>query len=56
MKLRKKAFQNIKGKGENVGNQHFFYSPNILNPFKDKFCHLGHPKFVVSKCFQFGLV
>ena len=43
MTLRKKAFENIVGKGENVGNQL-------------KFQFLGYIYFVVCKYFQFGRV
>ena len=43
MTLRKKAFENIVGKGENVGNQL-------------KFQFLGYIYCVVCKYFQFGRV
>ena len=38
MAFRKMPFENILGKGENVGDQHFFSSShNIFYPLKDKF-------------------
>ena len=33
--LREKAFENIVGKGENIGNQHFSISHNVFYPLKD---------------------
>ena len=34
MTLRKEAFENIVGKGENAGNQHFLLFPNCLLPYQ----------------------
>ena len=31
--LEKKAFENIMGKGENAGNQHFLFFPQCFLPF-----------------------
>ena len=31
--LRKEAFENILGKGENAGNQHFLLFPKMFLPF-----------------------
>ena len=31
MALEKKAFENLVGKGENAGNQHFLLLPRFLN-------------------------
>ena len=50
--LRKKAFENIVGKGENAGKQLFFLFPQCCPPFQ--FQTLSHIHFVVCKCFQFG--
>ena len=33
MTLHKKPFENIEGKGENAGNQHFLLFPQCLLPF-----------------------
>ena len=39
--LRKKPFENMMGKGENAGNQHFFLFPQCFLPFpKEFFSHV----------------
>ena len=50
-----KVFENILGKGENAGNQHFLLFPQcfLLFPHKSKF--LSHNYFVFCKCFELGL-
>ena len=52
-----RAFENIVGKGENVGNQHLSFSQNCL-PFANQISifHAHLQNFVVCKCFQFGPV
>ena len=48
--------ENILGKGENAGNQHFLLFPNVLFSLKD-ICHcLSHIKNVVCKSFAFRQV
>ena len=54
--LYKKPFENIVGKEENAGNQHFLLFPQRFLPFKNKFQLFSHIYFVVCKCFQFGPV
>ena len=56
MTLKKKPFENIVGKGENAGNQHFLLSHNVFYPSQAKFEFFIHIYFVVYKCFQFGPV
>ena len=34
----------------------FSFSHNVFNLIQDKCCHLGHLKFVIYQCFQFGPV
>ena len=34
MTLRKRPFENIEGKGENAGNQHFLLYPQCFLPFQ----------------------
>ena len=36
MTLKQRAFENIVGKGENAGNQHFLLSPQSFLPFQNK--------------------
>ena len=46
--IEKEAFENIVGKGENAGNQHFLLFPQCILPFPNQilivhlelFCHL----------------
>ena len=54
--LRKKPFENIVGKGENAGNQHFLLFPQCFLTFPEQFSVFGHIHFVVCKCLEFGLV
>ena len=57
MTLYEKPFENIVGKGENAGNQHFLFLPTMFSTFpKIKFNFSSHTYFVVCKCFQFGPV
>ena len=35
-------FENIVGKGENAGNQHFSFSHDVFSPIKEKFHNFGH--------------
>ena len=37
---RKDAFENISGKGENAGNQHFLLFPKFSLPFQKEISHL----------------
>ena len=49
-------FENIEGKGENAGNQHFLFSHNVFSPFP-KQVSIFQPNLVVfCKCFQVGPV
>ena len=52
----KQPFENIVGKGENAGNQHFLFSLNVFYPSQSKFQFLSPIYFVVCKFFQFGQV
>ena len=58
MTLRKKSFENIVGKGENAGNQHFLFFPQYFQPYpKKKKKKISIATFyVICKCFEFGLV
>ena len=56
MTLYKNPFENIVGKGENAGNQHFLLSYNVFNPSQNKLQFFSHIYFVVCKCFQFAPV
>ena len=43
-----KIFENIMGKGENAGYQHFFSFPhNVFNPFQYKFLFFSNKYFVI---------
>ena len=37
MTLKEKAFENIMGKGENAGNQHFLFPAMLFYPSQNKF-------------------
>ena len=54
------AFENIVGKEENAGNQHFLVFLQCFLLFQEKknlhVYILGHDYIVVYKCFEFGLV
>ena len=54
--LKKKPFENIVGKEENAGNQHFLPFPHVFYPSQKEFLLLRYIYFVVCKCFQFGPV
>ena len=48
-------FENIVGKGENAGKQHFFLFAQYFQPYQRKKNHLFENfYFVVCKWFQFG--
>ena len=53
-----KAFENVVGKGENAGKQHFLLFPQcfFFLPYQHKFQFLAPIYFVVCKCHQFGQV
>ena len=53
MTLDKKTFENIVGKGENAGNQHFLFLPQCFFMSQNKLKFFSHVYFVVCKCFQF---
>ena len=50
--MKKKPFQNIVGKGENTGNQHFL----LFNPSQKELLILAYIYFVVCKYFEYGPV
>ena len=52
----KKAFENIVGKGENAGNQHFLLFHNVFYAVKERSHNVSSIWFVVCKYFEFGLV
>ena len=54
--LKKEPFENIKGKGENAGNQHFLLFPECFLSYsiKGRNDHFSSIWFVVCNCFQFG--
>ena len=54
--LGKKPFENIVGKGENAGNQHFLIFPQCFLPFQIWISIFKSHYFVACKFFQFGLV
>ena len=56
MTLREEAFENILGKGENAGNQHFLIFPKCFPPFPPKNSIFSQFYFVVFKCLEFELV
>ena len=51
-----KPFENIEGKVENAGNQHFLLFPQYFTLLKTKIIILANFILVVCKCFQFGQV
>ena len=55
MTLRKKPFENIVGKGENAGNQHFLLFPRFL-PLTNQILIVHLQLFVVCKCLEVGPV
>ena len=58
MTLEEKPFENIVGKEENAGNQHFLLFPQcfLSLPPQKKIQFLSNIYRVVCKCFQFGPV
>ena len=53
--LETESFENIVGKGENAGNQHFLLFPAMFsNLSQTEFHQLSNIKFVVCKYFRFG--
>ena len=54
--LKKKAFENIVGKEENAGNQHFLLFPQCFLHVQKQILIFGHIYFVVCKRFQFGSI
>ena len=45
------TFENIVGKEENAGNQHFLLFPQRFLPFKDNFLFLGNILLSSTKAF-----
>ena len=56
MTLGKVPFENIVGKGDNAGNQHFLLFPQCFHPITGKYHLLRDNGFVVCKYFKFGSV
>ena len=54
--LEKKPFENIVGKEENAGNQHFLLFPHCFLTFPKQISIFSHIYFCVCKCFQFGQI
>ena len=53
--LQKWALENIVGRGENAGNQHFHpYSHNVFFPNSDRDSPFSNTYIVVCKSFQFS--
>ena len=46
------AFENIVGKGENAGNQHYLF-PKCFYSIKEKLHNLSHYEIIICKCFRF---
>ena len=55
-KKKKMLVENVLGKRENAGNQHFLFYPERFLPFSKQISFFCHIYFVVCKCFEFGLV
>ena len=53
---RSTSFENILGKGENAGNQHFLLSQNVFYLSQNECQILSHIYFVLCKGFEFGPV
>ena len=51
--LYKKPFENIMGKGENAGNQHFLLFPQYFLPYQKQNHYFRNILFVICKCFEF---
>ena len=54
--LKEKAFENIVGKGENAGSQHFLLFPQCFLPFPKQILIFTQIHFVVCKYSEFGPV
>ena len=55
--LEKKAFENIVGKGENAGNQHFLLFPKCFSILpKTNFIFFFWITFILSTAYPFNLV
>ena len=52
--LKKKAFENVVGKGETADNQHFLIFPQFFLPYVRE--TIRNRYFVICKCFEFGPV
>ena len=52
--LRKKPFENIVGKGENAGNQHFLIFLPYFLPIPQQISIFSHIYFVICSCCQVG--
>ena len=53
--LKEKVFENIVGKGENAGNQHFLLFPQCFLIIPNKSHFLSHLSSVVCTCSEFGV-
>ena len=56
MTFAKKPFENMEGKGENAGNQHFILFPPCFQPYQRQKSSFNYFHFVACKCLQFGPV
>ena len=54
--MKENAVENIVGKGENAGDQHFLLFPQRFQPFPKQVLIFPSNYIVVCKCFQFGPV
>ena len=52
MTQRKRPFENIVGKGENAGNQHFLCSHSVFNPIMTKIIILSTVKLSFGNAFD----
>ena len=51
--LYKKCFENIEGKAENAGNQHFLLSHNVFYPTRNKFKIFSYIILSSANAFKF---
>ena len=56
MTLKKKLFEKIVGKGENVGIGIFSFSQNVFYSIRDRNHHFSNIWYVVCRCFESGQV
>ena len=56
MTLRKEAFENILGEGENASNQHFLLYPKYFLPFPQKISNFESHLFCRLQCNAFEFV